>query len=335
MGQQNTLQLGGGDLEALVLDQLLDPAGDLEPPVPVGRDDVPGVQPSVPVDHRRGGRRVPEVAVHDSSAADQQLAGLAGADLCTSRVVDHPALHAWERGTDRFGFVGSVIRRGVTGAAEFGQAVPLLDAATDPRCARAREIGVQRRGSRRHHAKAREVEVVDAVAGRKGQDDRRDDFRSGNSVVLHGREERIKLEPGQDDHRGSLEQREVERDLEAENVEQRQRGDHDVVISHPVYRPRLAEAGDEVAVRQHDTLREARRPARPCQERDIGRTDANGRDVGVDVRIQRIKRNRAHWRPAHCAEDEGLADTGGDRAEMHLLLKQLDCSRLPRSRARK
>ena len=36
MGQQNTLQLGGGDLEALVLDQLLDPARDPEPAVPVG-----------------------------------------------------------------------------------------------------------------------------------------------------------------------------------------------------------------------------------------------------------------------------------------------------------
>jgi len=54
-----------------------------------------------------------------------------------------------------------------------------------------------------------------------------------------------------------LEQREVERDLEAEGVEQRQRGDHDVVLSHLVDGPRLAEAGDEVAVRQHDTLRQA------------------------------------------------------------------------------
>ena len=126
-----------------------------------------------------------------------------------------------------------------------------------------------------------------------------------------------------------LEQREVERDLEAEGVEQRQRGDHDVVLSHLVYGPRLAEAGDQVAVREHDALRQARCAARPRQERDIGGTDANGRNLGVYFRSQRSKRNRARRRPVRCAEDEGLANAGGDRAQTHLLLEQLDAGHQP------
>jgi hypothetical protein len=66
------------------------------------------------IDRRCGGRRVPAVAFHDSSTPDQQLAGLAGADFRTGRVVDHPALHAGERGTDRFWLVKSVLRRNVS-----------------------------------------------------------------------------------------------------------------------------------------------------------------------------------------------------------------------------
>jgi hypothetical protein len=50
MGQQNTLQLGGGDLEALVLDQLLQAVDDEELVVIVDMPDVAGVEEPISVD---------------------------------------------------------------------------------------------------------------------------------------------------------------------------------------------------------------------------------------------------------------------------------------------
>src|SRR6185437_4557384 len=76
VGQQEGLDLGGRDLVALVLDQLLDPVGHVEPAVLAGRDDVAGVHPSVSVDRGRGRLRVTEVPAHRAGRTNQQLAGL-------------------------------------------------------------------------------------------------------------------------------------------------------------------------------------------------------------------------------------------------------------------
>src|SRR5690606_25991461 len=78
VGQQQRLQFGGGHLEALVLDQLLDPVDDEQPAGLVHMSDVPGVQPAVLVDHGGGGVGPAEVALHHLGAPDEDLAGLAG-----------------------------------------------------------------------------------------------------------------------------------------------------------------------------------------------------------------------------------------------------------------
>ena len=57
VGEQHRLQLGGRDLEALVLDELLEPVDDEEVAVLVDVPDVAGVQPAVVVDGGGGGLR--------------------------------------------------------------------------------------------------------------------------------------------------------------------------------------------------------------------------------------------------------------------------------------
>src|SRR5690348_6275023 len=94
VGQQDGLKLGGGDLVALVLDQFLDPVDHVEPPVLAGRDNVAGVDPPVSVDGGRGRLRVTEVPAHRAGRADQQLAGLTGAQPGAAAGINNPALDA-------------------------------------------------------------------------------------------------------------------------------------------------------------------------------------------------------------------------------------------------
>src|SRR6185369_867205 len=71
MGQHDALELGRRHLVSLVLDQLLDPVGHVEPPGLVGGDDVTGVDPSVGVDRRRGSPGIAEIPPHGARRADQ------------------------------------------------------------------------------------------------------------------------------------------------------------------------------------------------------------------------------------------------------------------------
>ena len=89
--EQERLQFGGGDLVALVLDQLLDPVDDPQRAVLLDAGDVAGVQPAVGVDRLRGRLRVVEVALHHLRAADQELARLARRRVLAGRDVDDPA----------------------------------------------------------------------------------------------------------------------------------------------------------------------------------------------------------------------------------------------------
>src|SRR5256714_13487517 len=111
VGQQDGLELGGGNLVALVLDQFLDPVGHVEPPVLAGRDDVASVQPSVSVDGGRGRLRITEVPAHRARRADQQLARLTGAQPGAGAGIDDPALDAGQGGADGIGAIWAGIGR--------------------------------------------------------------------------------------------------------------------------------------------------------------------------------------------------------------------------------
>ncbi|BFO22469.1 hypothetical protein SHKM778_88570 [Streptomyces sp. KM77-8] len=86
VGEEQCLEFGGGDLEALVLDEFLHAVDDEEPAVLVNVADVAGVQPAVLVDHGGGGVGAAEVALHHLRAADEDLAGRADAEVLAGGV---------------------------------------------------------------------------------------------------------------------------------------------------------------------------------------------------------------------------------------------------------
>src|SRR5215213_298519 len=92
MGQQDGFQFGGGDLEALVLDQLLEAVDDEEVTASVGAGQIPRMQPAVVVEHGGGRLRSIEVTPHHLWAADPQLAAFTGTNLGLAFRVDDPGL---------------------------------------------------------------------------------------------------------------------------------------------------------------------------------------------------------------------------------------------------
>ncbi len=81
MREQQRLQLGGGHLQALVLDQLLGAIHDEEVALVVHEAHVAGVVPAVAVEAVRGLLGPVEIALHDLRPADPQLALLADRQL--------------------------------------------------------------------------------------------------------------------------------------------------------------------------------------------------------------------------------------------------------------
>lgn len=78
MAEQQALKLRGRDLEAFVLDQLLDAVGDVEVAVLVLVPDVAGLEVAVRGQGVRGAFGVAVVALEDVGALHPQLAYLAG-----------------------------------------------------------------------------------------------------------------------------------------------------------------------------------------------------------------------------------------------------------------
>ena len=74
VGDEHGLELGGGDLEALVLDELLEPVHDEDLVVVVDEADVASVQPPVLVDRLLGRLRVVQVSCTYAHATRQEPA---------------------------------------------------------------------------------------------------------------------------------------------------------------------------------------------------------------------------------------------------------------------
>ena len=183
--------------------------------------------------------------------------------------IDHPALHAGQRRADGVRPVWAIIRRDMGSAGDLGQPVCLLDAAADPLRACTRQVGAQRCRAGGQHAQARHVVAVYQVTGCEAEHHRGHELGPGSPVDLNGAEEGREIEARQDDHGGTLEQCQVHGDLQAEDVKQREGGDHHVVRGDLVHEPRLAQARDQVPVREHDDLRQSGRAARAEQERCV------------------------------------------------------------------
>ena len=102
MSQQHRLQLGRGDLVALVLDQLLEPVDDGEVAVLVGEADVAGAQPAI---ERRSFAavcvRLAQIPLHHLRPAQPELTGLARSKLGSAFRVDYLALGVGDTAPDR------------------------------------------------------------------------------------------------------------------------------------------------------------------------------------------------------------------------------------------
>ena len=107
---------------------------------------------------------------------------------------------------------------------------------------------------------ARDVEVVDHGVLREGHRDRRRDEQEGAAVRLDAPQERQQVELRHRHERRALAEREVQQHRHPVDVEERQHGEDAIVAPEPDAHAALVDVGDEVAVREHDALRHARRP---------------------------------------------------------------------------
>ena len=85
--EEHCFELGRCHLEAVVLDQLLDPPDDEQVPVGVDAGEIAGVQPAVGVDGLGGRGGVVEVSGHHLWSPHEQLADLVDTE-CSAFVVD-------------------------------------------------------------------------------------------------------------------------------------------------------------------------------------------------------------------------------------------------------
>ena len=255
--QQHRLELGRRHLEALHLDQLLEPIDDLEVSVLVDDPDVAGVQPPVGV-HRLCRRLgVVQIPLHHLRSAHPHFSALADADVLAGLRIDDPAFGARHQRTDLAGAIRAghgVVRRG----AGFGHAVALPHPHAEPRLHRVGELRPERRRAREQPLDLREIELVHHRMLGERHRNRRHDVRERDRPLLQHAQEHLEVELGERDARGAAQQAQVHHHHHAVDMEERQ---------HAHQRPDLGrfdgvdlhQVGQEVAVRQHHPLGQARR----------------------------------------------------------------------------
>ena len=151
------LQLGRGDLVALVLDQLLQPVDDREVAVVVGIRRVAGVQPALGVDRCGGRLGLVEIALHHLRAAHPELARLARSEFGAGCRIDDFALRVGNSGRLTDLAIIGISWRQVGRPGCLGQAVALLDAAAEALGAGARDVlRLTARHPRHDHSLSRE-----------------------------------------------------------------------------------------------------------------------------------------------------------------------------------
>ena len=178
------------------------------------------------------------------------------------------------------------------GASEFGHPVALLDPAAQPPGAFAGQAGAERGGPGGDQAQAGQVVPGHGGVPGQRQHDRRDHVDPGHAVVLDQPAEALQVEPGHGDHRGPRGQAQAERDLQGEDVVQREHRQHHVVRADPVHGAGLAQAGHQVAVREQHALGQPGRPAGVQQHGVVVGTDRREAAGVVERRSSHGERQR-------------------------------------------
>lgn len=142
-----------------------------------------------------------------------------------------------------------------------------LGLSLQPRRRGSLQVGTEGSRTREDVAQRREVVLVDDGMFRNAENDRRHETRRRAAVLLHEVERDGQFELGQDAERATVVKREVENDLESENVIQWQDGEHRVLLIEEVFRlDRLLHARRDVEDREFDALRLAGRSRRERED---------------------------------------------------------------------
>ena len=251
---------------------------------------------------------------------------MSGCDLGTGRGIDDATFDALHRGSDRPRLVRAVVGRDVARSGQLGHSVNLFHVAAGTARTCGDEVAGHRRGADRHHVQAREVVVVEQVSVGQRLDDRGNDLGACHVVALDRVEEPLDLEPGHQHHARAGPQGQVERDLEPERVHERQRGEHGVAARHTMGVAHLTQAGDEVAMGQHDALGQPAGAAGTREKRRVGGTGQPGREAALP-RGDDLLECRSSGRIA--VDDERPSDRGTERRIAQDALEQVRCRENP------
>ena len=190
---------------------------------------------------------------------------------------------------------------------ELGHAVALHDLAADAGAGLGGGLRRQRRCAREHVAQRAEVELRDHRVLGQRHDDRRRDVAVGDPVLLMRAQKDLEVEARHGHQRGARRQAAVHHHLHAVDVEERQHRHHDVLLAHTDGRVHLQHVGDQVGVRQHHALRQARRARRIRECRHIA-----GR-VRYFGRRRQLRGRRAAGRLEHGVERRRASERGCGR----------------------
>jgi hypothetical protein len=138
-------------------------------------------------------------------------------------------------------------------------------------------VGAQRGAAARDQAQSGEVVVVDRGVPGERHDDRRRNDRGAHAVALDRAQALLEVDAGHGDERGPARQAGDHQHGHAHDVKEGRDRERDIVVAG-VERGALMRVGDQVAMREHHALGQARRAAGVRHRRQIlGRVDVNRR----------------------------------------------------------
>ena len=221
MRNQQRFQLGGRDLEALVLDQFLESIHDRDVVVFVDHGDVSRVEPTVRIDRAAGCLVVVEVALHHLRAPDPQFARFADTTILAGVRINDSDLGVRD-GHPRRSRPEVARWRGVTDRAQLGHPVALRDFTADPCRGLSREFRSKRCRTGEDLLERRQVELIDERVLRKSQDNWRYHGEAGDPMLLDQRQRLLKIEARLRHGRDSMGEQTIHEDLHPVDMEERE-----------------------------------------------------------------------------------------------------------------
>src|SRR5262245_7675173 len=284
----------GRDVLAAANYDVFDASGYAHIAVPVHRRLVACAQPAIVVNRRAGGIRVVVITLHHVVAAHDQLTGLVRAESLAGRRIDDPDLHLGQDHADGLGAMfDRVVAPGLRDAWRgFGQSVNDRDLAQVHFINRAPHQGLWTERSC-HHAGAqrREVEAIELRVFHLGQEHRRHAVKRRAAFALDRLQDFSRVERLNGRQTGAVRIRPQHADHTAEAMKQWHTETQPVLrrIAQPA--PEPVAVVDNVAARQHYSLRKSRRARRVLHVDHVVQADLTF--TRVDLSLRDVRRHLA------------------------------------------